>query len=246
MRFYILRALVHKELLRHLTNRGSVALALMLIAGTLLLAVAGRSGLLEAGGPLAKMSGGNDVRSVMASSLVLFALFFTCVYLLPSLTCEERERGVLLAQALSPASPSEILAAKFFFYPVLGVALAALLAGLYQPAVLTEWMFWPALLVLAAGAMGVGLTMASLAKTQRAASIGALCYMLVVSLLMTLFQQLGLGVFSNLFLEYHGPKMLHALLNQGSYPLAHLGASAVLAAGWLATAVVVFRRFGWQ
>ena len=46
-------------------------------------------------------------------------LFFVCVYLLPSLTCEERERGVLLAQALSPAAPREILAAKFLVLKVL-------------------------------------------------------------------------------------------------------------------------------
>src|SRR5207302_693003 len=38
-------------------------------------------------------------RTTISSALVLFALFFVCVYLLPSLTCEERERGVLLAQA---------------------------------------------------------------------------------------------------------------------------------------------------
>jgi hypothetical protein len=246
MRPYVLRALVHKELLRHLSNRGSVALALMLIAGTLLLAALGHTGLLNPGGALAQLAGGGDVRAVMASALVLFALFFTCVYLLPSLTCEERERGVLLAQALSPATPTEILVAKFFFYPALGIALAALLAGLYQPAVLRAVLFWPALVVLAAGAMGVGLTMASLAKTQRAASLGALCYMLIVSLLMTLLQQVGLGVFANLFLEYHGPRMLHAVLTDGGYPLAHLGACTVLAAGWLATATVVFRRFGWQ
>ncbi len=44
-----------------------------------------------------------DMHAAMATSLVMFALFFTCVYLMPSLTCEERERGLLLAQALSPA-----------------------------------------------------------------------------------------------------------------------------------------------
>jgi len=70
--------------------------------------------------------------------------------------------------------------------------------------------------------------------------------MLVVSLLMTSFQQLGLDAFANLFLEYHGPKMLHAVLSEESYSLAHLAACAVLATGWLATATVVFRRFGWQ
>src|SRR5262245_13646400 len=35
--------------------------------------------------------------NTLAAALVLFALFFVCVYTLPSLTCEEREHGVLLA-----------------------------------------------------------------------------------------------------------------------------------------------------
>src|SRR5262245_36258537 len=56
-----------------------------------------------------QLRGGLDPRSGIATSLVIFGLFFVCVYLLPSLGCEERERGVLLAQALSPAAPREIL-----------------------------------------------------------------------------------------------------------------------------------------
>src|SRR5262245_56199407 len=67
------------------------------------------------------LAGGLDTRTGLATALVLFALFFVCVYLLPSLTCEERERGVLLAQALTRASPWEILAAKVLFYPTLGI-----------------------------------------------------------------------------------------------------------------------------
>jgi hypothetical protein len=84
----------------------------------------------------AQLKGGVDMRSSVTTGLVLFALFFACVYLLPSFMCEERERGVLLAQALSPASPLEILAAKFLFYPVMGIGLAALLGGINKPAVL--------------------------------------------------------------------------------------------------------------
>jgi hypothetical protein len=38
-----------------------------------------------------------DIRSAVATALVIFSLYFTCVYLLPTLNCEERERGVLLA-----------------------------------------------------------------------------------------------------------------------------------------------------
>src|SRR5262249_25112496 len=54
------------------------------------------------------LAGGLDPRSGISTSLVLFGLFFVCVYLLPSMTCEEREGGVLLAQALSPASTAEL------------------------------------------------------------------------------------------------------------------------------------------
>ena len=72
-----------------------------------------------------------DFRAAIATGMVVFALYFACVYLLPTLNCEERERGVLLAQALSPASPAEILAAKFLFYPVRH-ALAATLAAIYD------------------------------------------------------------------------------------------------------------------
>src|SRR5262249_40031160 len=68
-----------------------------------------------------RSEGSADLRSALAPVPIFFALFFACVYLLPSMTCEERERGVLLAQALSPASPLEILISKFLFYSVLGI-----------------------------------------------------------------------------------------------------------------------------
>jgi hypothetical protein len=136
-----------------------------------------------------ELKGGLDSRSGLATALVLFGLFFVCVYLMPSLNGEERERGVLLAQALSPASPREILAARFLFYPLLALGLAVVLAGTYRPAVLARPFFWLALVVSVAGAMGTGLTIASLARTQRAASMGAMCYMMAVALLLFICQQ---------------------------------------------------------
>jgi hypothetical protein len=71
----------------------------------------------------AVVGGSLDLRAAIATALVMFSLCFTCVYLMPSLTCEERERGLLLAQALSPATSAEILAAKFLFYPAFGILL---------------------------------------------------------------------------------------------------------------------------
>ena len=43
-----------------------------------------------------------------------------------------------MAQALTPASPAELLMAKFLFYPAFGRGLAATLAAVYKPAVLSS------------------------------------------------------------------------------------------------------------
>jgi hypothetical protein len=194
------------------------------------------------------LDGGLDPRSGAATALVLFGLFFICVYLLPSLTCEERERGVLLAQALSPASPLEILTAKFLFYPALGLALAGLLAGIYSPSALSRPFLWCSLGVAAAGSLGIGLTIASLARTQRAASMGALCYMLAVALLLFICQHNDIPWLSYLALEYHCPRIIHASL-AGTvlwYHWGNLAGAAVLALVWAGSAVFLFRRWGWQ
>jgi hypothetical protein len=194
------------------------------------------------------LTGGVGPRSALATALVVFGLFFVCVYLLPSLTCEERERGVLLAQALSPASTGELLAAKFLFYPALGMALAAVLAGACEPRALLRGFFWLSLAVSVAGSMGVGLTIASVARTQRAAGLGAMCYTTAVALILFVCQQNGIPGLPWLALEYHCPRILHAALTDGpwEYHRASLPAAAGLAAVWVTAAGVLFRKRGWQ
>jgi hypothetical protein len=195
-----------------------------------------------------QLSGAADLRSSITTALVLFALFFSCVYLLPSLMCEERERGVLLAQALSPASALEILTAKLMFYPTVGITLAALLAGITQPAVLINPVFWAAVLAAALGSLGIGLTIACLARTQRAASMAALSYMLMLALFLFLCQQLHIPGLPYLALEYHCPRVLHAVLAGAVrwYHFLNLALAFVLASGWLAAATLLFRKRGWQ
>jgi ABC-2 family transporter len=194
------------------------------------------------------LSGGLDTRSTLATSLILFALCFACVYLLPSLMCEERERGVLLAQALSPASPAEILAAKCLFYPLFGIALAAVLVCILNVMALAEPFFWLALAVTACGSMGVGLTIACLARTQRNASMIALGYMLAIALLLYICQNFRIPFLPYIALEFHGPRMLHAVLS-GTFQAWHwanLAAALLIATFWLGLATVLFRRQGWQ
>ena len=49
MRWHIIRTLVHKEALRHLSNRGGIALAALLLGLALLLSVSSKSAALQSG-----------------------------------------------------------------------------------------------------------------------------------------------------------------------------------------------------
>jgi hypothetical protein len=189
-----------------------------------------------------------DFRAAVATGLVVFSLYFACVYLLPTLNCEERERGVLLAQALSPASPTEIVTAKFVFYPLFGIALAATLAAIYKTAILSSLFFWLALIAVGAGFLGIGMTIATLARTQRAAFLGGMCYLLSVSMVLLICTTNNIPYLSYLAVEFHGPRILHAALSDSvaSHHWLHLIAAGVLAMVWLVAAGWLFRRRGWQ
>jgi hypothetical protein len=189
-----------------------------------------------------------DLRAAIATGMVLFAVYYACVYLLPTLNCEERERGVLLAQALSPASPGELLLAKFLFYPTFGLGLAATLAAIYKPDVLSSLFFWLSLFAVAGGFLGIGMTIASWARTQRAAFLGGMCYLLSVSMVLLICATNGIPYLPYLAVEYHGPRVLHAALsgNVAWYHWFNLLGAVLLAGGWLFAAGWVFRRRGWQ
>lgn len=189
-----------------------------------------------------------DPRVAILMAMVIFAFYFSCVYTLAALTCEERERGVLLAQALSPASPLEIVAAKALFYPAAGVLLAALLVGAFRPALLMSGYLWGGFAALAAGFVGVGLCVASLARTQRAASMGAMLYALSVALLIMVCQQGNVVLLPYLFIEFHGPRVVHAALTgEPTFPdWLHLAALAILGVVWLAAGWKLFRERGWR
>ena len=162
--------------------------------------------------------------------------------------CEERRRGILLAQALSPASPAEIMAAKFLFYPLVGIALAATLAGIAKPDVLLQPFFWLVLIVTAFGSLGIGLTIASIAKNQRTASIGALCYMLVVALFLFICQQGNIPAITHIARNIIARACFHAALGDTVqwWHWFNLAAAGVLAVAWAILATSLFRQRGWQ
>jgi len=104
--------------------------------------------------------------------------FFVCVYLLPSPLRGAGTRHPL-GSGLSPASPQEILAASLSLpgvcrQPGRGPGRDLPAGRVLQPSSgdAHGFGFWLS---------GVGLTISSLARTQRTASMTALCYMLVVA-----------------------------------------------------------------
>jgi hypothetical protein len=191
---------------------------------------------------------GVDVRRAVATALVLFSLFFACVYVQSSLTCEERERGVLLAQAISPATAGDIVAAKAIVYGGCGFVLAAVLAAICQPRVWAAPFFWLSVTVAAGGLVGVGFVIASLARTQRAASVAGLSYTLAVAILILVTRLTNLPVIPWLVIEFHLPPMLQAALDGSVQPMhwLHLIATGLMAFVWLMSGVLLFARRGWQ
>jgi len=195
-----------------------------------------------------ELGGGFEMRKAVAAALILFALFFSCVFLLPSLTCEERERGLLLAQAISPAAFAEILAGKLVVYPTLGVLLGGTLAAICSPAATGRPFFWLALVVASISTVGLGLSIASLAQTQRAAGMGAMSYTMVVSILIFICQQYQITGLPHVLAEYHIPRMFQAAIDGDIQAMhwVHLSECSVMALSWNAAALVLFSRRGWQ
>jgi hypothetical protein len=195
-----------------------------------------------------RLAGSADIRSLLATALIFFGLFLPCLYLMPTMNCEERERGVMLAQALSPASPLEIIAAKFLFYPLAGVSLATVIAGVYSPSALLYPQLWLTLFAMAVSWLGIGMTIGSLAKNQRLASLGAMCYLILLCLYMLIVQQTNLVLLMYVLIEYHSPVVLQQTLSGAVdwYAWVHVVSLIFLAVVWAHVAVNLFRRYGWQ
>jgi ABC-type transport system involved in multi-copper enzyme maturation permease subunit len=131
---------------------------------------------------------------------------------------------------------------------VLGIGLAAILAGIYKPSVLSSLFFWLSLIAVAAAFLGIGMTIATLARTQRAAFMGAMCYLLSVSLILFICSTNGIPIVPQFAVEHHGPRILHAALSGdfNSDQWLSLAATMGLGCAWMTAAAWLFRRRGWQ
>lgn len=185
----------------------------------------------------------------VATILLIIVLFVTCCHLQVSFTSQDRERGTLTALALTPASINELLLSRYLFHLSLGWIACAAIVGILRPAAITHLSMWVTLALASIGLVSVGTVMASLARTQNAAGVLSLCYMLfggVIFYLATKFS--AFSTLKEASFEGYSLPLLFLSLKQNvplekAPGLSHL---AMLVGGWTVAASWLFRQRGWR
>ena len=92
------------------------------------------------------------------------------------------------------------------------------------------------------------MTVSTLAKTQRGAFMGSMCYLMSVSLLLFICSLNKIPFLAHLAIESHGPLILHAAVTRSVSTVHwfHLLATFGLGAAWMTAAGWLFRWRGWQ
>ncbi len=185
----------------------------------------------------------------IATILLIIVLFVTCCHLQVSFTSQDRERGTLTALVLTPASTTELLLSRYIFHLSLGWTACAVIIGILRPVAFAHPLFWVTTALASIGLVSVGTVMAALARTQAAAGVLSLCYMLfggVIFYLATKFS--AFGSLKDASFESYSLPLLFLSLKQnlplekapGLINLAGLVAAWTVAASWL------FRQRGWR
>ena len=186
---------------------------------------------------------------LIGTLLLLVVMFFTCCHLQVSFTSQDRERGTLLALVLSPAKISEIMLAKYIFHLSLSLFGCVAVVAIMQPASLLSPVLWIVVLLTSIGLMSVGTCIATLTKTQAAAALLALCYMLAGSLLFYLSSQFSgfMLIRKAAFENYSFLLLYHTLKGPLSvWQASGLTTMAGLVVVWIAIARTTFYRYGWR
>lgn len=185
----------------------------------------------------------------VATILLIIVLFVTCCHLQVSFTSQDRERGTLTALALTPASISELLLSRYIFHLALGWTACAVIVGILRPVALAHPTLWVSIALASIGLVSVGTVMASLARTQSAAGVLSLCYMLfggVIFYLATKFS--AFGSLKDASFESYSLPLLFLSLKQ-NLPLEKapgLTNLAALVGAWTVAASWLFRQRGWR
>lgn len=185
----------------------------------------------------------------VATVLLIIALFVACCHLQVSFASQDRERGTLMALALTPASLAELLLSRYVFHLALGWTACATIVGILRPEAASHPLLWVTIALASLGLVSVGTVMASLARTQSAASVLSLCYLLIGGILFYLATKFSaFGAIKEASFESDSLPLLFLSLKH-NMPLEKapgLAKLAGLVGVWTLTANWLFRQRGWR
>jgi membrane protease YdiL (CAAX protease family) len=118
-----------------------------------------------------------DFKRMIMALLITISLNIITFNLFTVSFVEEKQNRTILAILLSPARSTEIALAKGLFFILLGLSLAASLAGVYRPDILTAPVFWATLVSGALLYMSMALIVASFVERQSTATPICLGYL---------------------------------------------------------------------
>jgi len=185
----------------------------------------------------------------VATILLIIVLFVTCCHLQVSFTSQDRERGTLMALALSPASPTELLVSRYLFHLALALSSSAAIIGILRPTAFGHLSMWLTIILASSGMVGVGTVIASLSRTQSAAGVLSLCYMLVGGIVFYLSTKFSaFATLKEASFESHCFPLLFLSLKQ-NLPLERapgLLKLAGLVGCWTVLSTWLFQQRGWR
>lgn len=186
---------------------------------------------------------------LVATILLIIVLFVMCCHLQVSFASQDRERGTLTALVLTPASTTELLLSRYLFHLSLGGTACVTIVGILRPEAIAHPSLWVTIALASTGLVSVGTIMAALARTQSAAGVLSLCYMLFGGVLFYLATKFSaFGSLKDASFESHSLPLLFLSLKQ-DLPLEKapgLTTLAGLVGAWTVAASWLFRRRGWR
>ncbi len=188
-----------------------------------------------------------DRSSTMITALAVFALYLPSFTLYIATTGDEREKRLLLALLLTPATAAHAVIAKAGFYMSVGVGLALAVVGVYDPVRLLNPLLWSTFLLGALTYVAMGTLAIAFIRRQATLSTVSMLYLLATSSCLILASYLPLfGVLRLLFVEDYIYRQMQQIFWGRPLWWTPLNQAVMLGIAllWTGAAVVVVRRQG--
>lgn len=185
--------------------------------------------------------------AMLMTSLMLFALYWLSFNLYLATTGEERDKRILFALMLTPASPTEILAAKALFHGGASAVLLAAMATLFRPVLLLHPLLWVSAALGSLGYIAIGTVALILVRRATTLSTISLLYLVGTALVVFLSQYVpALDAVRAATMENYLHLQLLQLLADQPFMAAmpNVWRLAVIVTAWCAVAAWLFARRG--